>query len=76
MIDLVGIQIIDLDQVQHLRLHHSVGLQDRLVVEEEEDLCSMTRYRPRSCLIDFSVVVVWVDLSVGLRDKDQSPPNC
>lgn len=67
MIGLAGIQIIDLDQVQLLRLHHLVGLQGRLVEEEEEDLCSMTRYRPRSCLIDFSVVVVWVDRLVGLR---------
>ena len=75
MIGLVGIQIIGSDQVQHLRLHRLVGLQDRLV-EEEEDPCSMTRYRPRSFLIDFSVVVVWVDRLVGLRDKDQKPPDC
>ena len=75
MIGLVGIQIIGLDQVQHLRLHRLVGLQDRLV-EEEEDLCSMTRYHPKSFLIGFLVVVVWVDLSVGLRDKDQKPPDC
>ena len=73
MIGLVGIQIIDLDQVQHLRLHRLVGLQDRLV---EEDLCSMTRYRQRSCLIDFLVVVVWVDLLVGLRERYQKPPGC
>ena len=63
MIGLVGTPIIDLDLVQPLRLHRLVGLQDRLV--EEEDLCSMTRYRQRNCLIGFSVVVVWVDLSVG-----------
>lgn len=74
MIGLVGIRIIDLDQVQHLQLHHLVGLQDRL--EEEEDLCSMTRYRRRSCLIGSSVVVVWVGLSVGLRDGDQKAPDC
>ena len=63
MIGLVGTPIIDLDPVQLLRLHRLVGLQDRL--EEEEDLCSMTRYRRRNCSIGFSVVVVWVDLSVG-----------
>ena len=62
MIGLVGTRIIDLDQVQPLRLHHLAGLQDRL---QEEALCSMTRYRRRSCSIGFSVVVVWVDLSVG-----------
>ncbi len=65
MIGLAGTRIIDLDQAQLLRLHRLVGLQDRLV---EEDLCSTTRYRRRSCLIGFSVVVVWVDLSVGVRD--------
>ena len=63
MIGLVGTRIIDLDPVQLLRLRRLVGLQDRLV--EEEDLCSMTRYRRRNYLIGFSVVVVWVDLSVG-----------
>lgn len=73
MIDLVGIRIIDLDQVQHLRLHRLVDSQDRLV---EEALCSMTRYRQRSCLIDSSVVVVWVDLSVGPRGRDQKPLDC
>ena len=73
MIGLAGIRIIDLDQVQHLRLHRLVDLQDRLV---EEDLCSMMRYRRRSCSIGFSVVVVWVDLLVGLRDRDQKPLDC
>ena len=73
MTGLAGIQIIVLDQVQHPRLHRLVGLQDRLV---EEDLCSMTRYRQRSCLIDFLVVVVWVDLSVGLQERYQKPPGC
>ena len=73
MIVSAGIRIIDLDQVQHLRLHRLVDLQDRLV---EEDLCSMTRYRQRSCLIGFSVVVVWVDLSVGLQERYQKPPGC
>ena len=75
MIGSVEIRIIDLDQVLHLRLHRSVGLQGRLV-EEGGDLCSMTRYRRRSCLIDFSVAVVWVDLSVCLLDLDQKPQDC
>ena len=74
MIDLVGIRIIDLDPVQHPRLHRSVDLRDLL--EGEEDLCSMTRYRRRSCSIGSSVVVAWVDLSVGLRDRDQKPQDC
>ena len=73
MIGLVGTRITDLDRVQLLRLHRLVVLQDRLV---EEDLCSMTKYRRRNCLIGFLVVVVWVDLSVGLRDRDQKPPDC
>ena len=65
MIGLVGTRIIDLDRVQLLRLHRLVGLQDRL---QQEDLCSMTRYRRRNCSIGFLVVVVWVDPSVGCLD--------
>ena len=53
--DLVVTQIIDLDQAQRPRRRLSVVLRDR---QADGGLCSMTRYRLKSCSIDSLQVAV------------------